>query len=63
MTLARIHLYFFLHHIVYIFFYNLVRTPSSEAKFMMVLNPAPEGGLGASLRGGLMGLVQSDKLK
>ena len=28
---------------------------------MMVLNPAPEGGLGASLRPGLTGLVQSDK--
>ena len=28
---------------------------------MMVLNPAPEGGLNASLRRGLLGLVQSDK--
>ena len=28
---------------------------------MMVLNPALEGGLGASLRPGLTGLVQSDK--
>ena len=28
---------------------------------MMVLNPAPEGGLDASLRSGLLGLVQSDE--
>ena len=28
---------------------------------MMVLNPAPEGVLDGSLRGGLLGLVQSDR--
>ena len=28
---------------------------------MMVLNPAPEGGIDASLQSGLLGLVQSDE--
>ena len=66
MALARIHLYLFTPYSTYFFFYIYIIQFALPLRrrnllFMMVLSPAPEGGLGASLRPRLMGLVQSDK--